>query len=104
MQTYRIKKDDDKTIVEDRTVWMGIDMHKRQFTVVIVDDDAELHRETLPYGKTHLKRLIERLPGCDIYAVYEAGAIGYQILRWLREFGCHDFMTPPSWVPQRPGD
>ncbi len=41
MQTYRIKKDDDKTIVEDRTVWMGIDMHKRQFTVVIVDDDAE---------------------------------------------------------------
>lgn len=104
MQTYRIKQDDDKIIAEDRTVWMGIDMHKRQFTVVIVDDDAERHRETLPYGKTHLKGLIERLPDCEIYAVYEAGAIGYQPLRWLREFGCHAFMTPPSLVPQRPGD
>lgn len=104
MKTYRIKKDDDKIIVEDRTVWMGIDMHKRQFTVVIVDDEGEVFRDTFPYGKTHLKGLIERLPGCEIYAVYEAGAIGYQPLRWLREFGCNAFMTPPSLIPQKPGD
>ena len=82
---------------------MGIEMHKRRFTVVIVDD-AERHRETLPYGKMHLKGLIERLPDCEIYAVYEAGAMDYQPLRWLREFGCHAFMTPPSLVPRRPGD
>ena len=104
MKTYRIKKDDDKSIVEDQTVWMGIDVHKHQFTVVIVDDEAERHRETIPYGKMHLKGLLDRLPGCEIYAVYEAGAIGYQPLRWLRELGCQAFMTPPSLVPQKPGD
>lgn len=95
-----------KVVARDREVWMGIDDHKRRFSVVVIgEEDEVLTEETLDKSQEHLDGLVERLPGCTIHAVYEAGATGYRMLRWLEEAGVEDArMTPPAMVPTRYGD
>lgn len=98
-----IPKED--VIAADKTVWMGVDVHKDNAHVHIVDEESSIFDETIPMGYAHFESIVRRLPGCTIQATYEAGCIGYKPLRWLREAGCdHAFLTAPSMVPERSGD
>lgn len=92
-----------KVIAEGTTVWMGLDVHKKKASIAILSHDRLLYRDTVTIDRRHFEALVERLPGCDIRAVYEAGPTGYRMLRWLRELGVEAMMTAPSMVPIRPG-
>lgn len=90
-------------IAEGITVWIGLDVHKKSASVAILSHDRLLHRDSVTIDRRHFESLVERLPGCDIRAVYEAGPTGYQVLRWLQELGVDAMLTAPSMVPVRPG-
>ena len=106
--TYHLNDSSDNrdSIAEGRPVWIGIDDHKRKFSVVVLgEDDEVLAQETHDKKQCHLEGLIERLPECEIHAVYEAGSTGYQMLRWLEGAGVEEaMMTPPALVPTRQGN
>lgn len=103
-KTYTLRTDRRKLIAKEKQVWMGFDVHKKSFSVAIIDQDEVLHQAKLPMEKRHLKALLDRLKDCDMHAVYEAGPTGYRMLRWLREFGCDAVMCAPSMVPTKSGD
>lgn len=107
-KTYQMNRSSTnrESIAEDRTVWIGIDDHKRKFSAVVLgEDDEVLAQETHAKEKRHIEGIVERLPGCQIHAVYEAGSTGYKMLRWLEEAGVEEArMTPPALVPTRHGD
>lgn len=103
-KTYKLKTRRRKFIAKEKHVWMGLDVHKKSFSVAIIDHHEVVHQSTLPMEKRHVRALLGRLKDCDIDAVYEAGPTGYKMLRWLREFGCDAIMCAPSMVPTRSGD
>lgn len=100
MKNYTLNKN---VIATDEKVWVGIDAHKKSLHISVISRDGTLLQQSIPHERAHVAGLVERLPGCEIEAVYEAGPTGYQLLYWLREMGCEAFMTPPSTVPQRKG-
>lgn len=100
MKKYTLERN---VIATDEKVWVGIDAHKKTLHVSVVNRDQTLLQRSFPHDRAHVAGLIERLPGCEIEAVYEAGPTGYKLLYWLRELGCEAFMTPPSRVPRKKG-
>jgi len=98
---YTLKQ---SAIARDEEVWMGIDAHKASWAVTILGSEGVLHQGSYEAKRSHLEGLVDRLPGCRIHAVYEAGPTGYKLLMWLRQMGCEALMTPPSLVPIRAGD
>lgn len=93
-----------KAIAENKTVWVGIDVHRRNASLTVLDQHEVLYTATVSMEREHFDALVARLPGCTIRAVYEAGPTGYRVLRWLRDAGVDVMMTAPSMVPTRPGD
>lgn len=101
---YRINSND-KTITENTTVWVGIDVHKTNASITVVGgEDNILHQSRVPMERAHFESLVRRLPKCRIEAVYEAGPTGYQLYRWLEELGVSVTMVAPSMVPKRSGE
>jgi transposase len=83
---------------------MGIDVHRKNAVVTILDDGKLEHTCSIPMQRAHFDALIDRLPGCWVEATYEAGYTGYELLGWLRERGVDARMTAPSMIPKRPGE
>lgn len=100
MKKYKLKQD---AIAINKKVWMGIDAHKETLHITIVDYEEVLFQATVPHGRSHIEALINRLPDCEITAVYESGPTGYRLLHWLKELGCCAFITPVSKVPESKG-
>lgn len=104
MTTVAAERSIRKVIVQDQRVWMGIDVHRKNAVVTILDASQVVHTCTIPMQRPHFDALIDRLPGCWIEATYEAGYTGYQLLGWLRKRGVDAHMTAPSMIPKRPGE
>lgn len=98
---YRLKVQE---IARNTTLWMGMDVHKESWAITIVDQERIVYQGACEAKPTHLEALLQRCPGCEITAVYEAGATGYKLVKWLRALGCEAFMTAPSLVPTQSGN
>lgn len=106
MKVYKLKEEFAKCkdpIAVDEKVWIGIDVHKKSLHLTIVDREELRFCTTIPHERAHVEAVIERLPDCEIVAVYESGPTGYSLLHWLVELGCDAYMTPVSTVPQQKG-
>lgn len=93
----------DMTIVRDQEVFVGIDVSKRSYTAAVRSGGELMYRCTVPGRYAHLRALWERLPGCRIHAVYEAGFSGFGLYDALAGDGIEARVTPPSKVA-RTGD
>lgn len=95
-----------KLIAKKQKVWLGLDVSKKNVAVTVLEADNEkpLYQQKLPRGKQHIEGLFDKLPGCEVWACYEAGPTGYKTLRWLRECGAEAIMVPPSLVPTKGGN
>jgi len=104
--TMRRYHPDADAVATDVTVYIGIDVAAEELAVCVLGSDLEvLARVKLPYAEEAVSWLMDRLPGCSVHAVYEAGPTGYVLLRWLRRYGCRTaFMVAPSLVPVASGD
>jgi len=93
----------DLTVARDQEVFVGIDVSKRTYAVAVQCGGYLVHRCAVPARYEHLRALWDRLPGCRIHAVYEAGFSGFGLYDDLCRDGIDAWVTPPSKAP-RSGD
>jgi transposase len=74
----------DKIIYTGKTIFVGIDVHKKTFSIAVVCDGAFVKRETLPaVPKKLLSYLLKHFAGAKIISAYEAGFSGFGLHRFL---------------------
>ena len=86
-------------------VWLGMDVAADDIAICALDGELNiLAQEKIPHTEAAIQSLSRRLPGCTVFAAYEAGPTGYQLLRWLRALRWEAWMVAPSRVPVASGD
>jgi transposase len=89
---------------EGETIFVGIDMHQRQWRVTIRTGEVELTSASIPSDWQSLRHSLERYHGHPVEVVYEAGCFGYWLHDRIVEFGARCIVTPPSLIPQESGN
>ena len=80
--------------------FIGIDVHKRQWTVAIGCGDLFLKNFSMKPSPAELsRRLNEDYPGGIFHSVYEAGFCGFWIHRELTQLGIDNIVIHPADVP-----
>ncbi len=83
-----------------KPVYVGIDVHKRDWVVSVLCQGEELYHATVVPDPAALIRLLKRFEASEVHAVYEAGPTGYWLHDALVEAGFDSMVTPPSLVPR----
>jgi transposase len=89
-----------KDSFKGKSFYVGIDYHKKNWVVTILDEQYEhktMSQDADPYLlAAYLKR---NFPGASYHAVYEAGFSGFGACRKLRELGVDCMVIHPVDVP-----
>ena len=90
------------------TTYVGLDAHKRQISVAMLlpgeRDPEHWQVENNPLAVRRLAKVLQkRAPGA-VEACYEAGPVGFGLMRELRGQGVQCVVIAPSLIPRRPGD
>lgn len=81
-------------------IYVGLDVHKKSWTVSIYSNELELeHFSQPPKAEVLEKRLRKNYPGATYMSVYEAGYCGYWIHRKLLLYGIQNIVVNPADVP-----
>lgn len=88
--------------------YVGLDAHKKQIAVAMLlpgeRKPEQWQVENTPQAVRRLARtLLKRAPG-SVEACYEAGPVGFGLMRELRGRGVDCAVIAPSLIPRRPGD
>lgn len=71
-----------------KTVFVGIDVHKRTYAVTVICDDVKVKRDTLRADPTELVQYLKKyFSGAVINSAYEAGFSGFGLHRQLVDNG-----------------
>lgn len=77
-----------------KKVYMGIDVHRRQYTVCCRCEGVVVKRASMPGRPLELVRFIgKHLAGAEVYSVYEAGFSGFGLHRLLTEAGVRSMVV-----------
>jgi transposase len=80
--------------------YVGIDTHKRQWTVSIRSNKMELKTYVMnPSPEELVKYLVRNYPGGKYNSVYEAGFLGYWAHRQLVKLGVESKIAAPTEIP-----
>jgi len=91
-------------LTRGKTVSIGIDVHKRSWSVTTVSEGTVLFRGSIPSKYDSLLRIIRRFPGCKITVAYEAGPCGFALYDLLEKDGIPCLVVPPSLIPVESGN
>ena len=81
-------------------IFIGIDVHKRQWTVTFRLQELELRTISMnPSPEELLKFLKKNYPNAEYHTVYEAGFCGFWIHRALRDLGINSIVVNPADIP-----
>lgn len=83
-----------------KPIYVGIDVHKRDWTVHVVCQGEELYHSTISPESERLIGTLKRFEASEVYTVYEAGPTGYWLHEALCGAGFDSMVTPPSLVPR----
>lgn len=93
-------KHDIKPKFNNQQFFIGIDVHKKNWTVVIRSCRVELKKFTMnPKPQELYSYLKKNYPGGKYFTVYEAGFCGYWIHRELEKLGVVNKIVTPSEIP-----
>src|SRR3990167_5636746 len=82
-----------------KTVYMGIDVHKKTYCCVSVCDNEIIKRDTMPADSEKLLQYMRKFfPGATIRSAYEAGFSGFHLHRYLKENGIHNIVVHPASI------
>jgi len=96
MQTQVTKKID----FTGRELFIGLDVHKKSWSVTIVVDGIEHRTFTQPPDPELLNNYLQRMfPGGKYYSAYEAGFCGYSIHRALNSYGIKNIVINAADIP-----
>jgi transposase len=83
-----------------QAIYIGMDTHKKQFTVTIQGEHLTYKTFTQPpHPKVLIDYVKRNYPGADYYAAYEAGFSGFWIQEELQSGGVDCIVVNPSDVP-----
>lgn len=86
----------------NQKIYIGIDVHKKQWSVTIVFHGMILKTESMdPSPETLVKYMKRHYPGGEYYSVYEAGYFGFWIDRQLKELGIKNIVVSPADIPRK---
>lgn len=81
-------------------VYIGLDVHKKSWSVTILTDDIEHKTYTQPPNPDKLYAyLVRHFPGATYYSAYESGFSGYGNHRRLIELGINNIVVNPADIP-----
>lgn len=84
----------------DQNIYVGIDVHKKQFTVSIHGDLLAYKTFSQPAESRPLVNYLERnFPNANYFAVYEAGFSGFWLHKELQSSGVNCIVVNPCDVP-----
>jgi transposase len=96
MQTQVTKKIDFK----GKELFIGLDVHKKSWSVTIIVDGIEHRTFTQPPDPLVLNNYLQRMfPGGDYNSSYEAGFCGYGIHRGLNSLGIKNIVINAADIP-----
>jgi transposase len=96
MQTQVTKKID----FSGKDLFIGLDVHKKSWSVTIVIDGMEHRTFTQPPDPGALNNYLERIfPGGSYNSAYEAGFCGYGIHRELKSLGINNIVINAADTP-----
>jgi transposase len=96
MQTQVTKKID----FSDKDLFIGLDVHKKSWSVTIVVDGIEHRTFTQPPDPDALSHYLRRMfPGGKYNSAYEAGFCGYKIHRELNSLGIKNIVINAADIP-----
>ncbi len=90
--------------IQGEELFIGIDLHKHRWHVTIRTADVEIFSNSIAGRWQDLKKVLNPYKGCRIYAVYEAGFLGFWLFDHLTQYGVDCIVTPPSLIPQEHGN
>jgi transposase len=97
-----------RAVVDVRSTYVGLDVHKRTISVAMLRSDAyEPVTWQLANGPQAARRLVRQLRRRSeepLRACYEAGPCGYNLQRELLELDVDCVVIAPSLIPRKPGD
>lgn len=92
-----------KISFRNQKLFIGLDVHKKSWTVTIRLEKLELKTFTMNPSPDELKKhMIKHYPEGKYFSVYEAGYCGYWIHRKLLELGIENILVSPSSIPTSP--
>ena len=75
-------------------VFIGIDVHKKTYSVTAVSDGKFIKRDTLPAcPQTLIDYCLKFFPGASLYSAYEAGFSGFHLHRLLVQSGIKNIVV-----------
>lgn len=88
------------TSYEGNSIFVGIDVHKKNWSVAIYSEKTFHKRFSQPAEAEILKQYLERyFPGASFKSVYEAGFSGFTAHRELTTRGIENIVVNPSDIP-----
>src|SRR4030095_8232167 len=83
-------------------IFIGIDVHLKNWKVSIFMDDIELETKSFPPSAKILGSYLRRMfPSGDYLSVYEAGYSGYWVHEELEREGIKNIIVNPADVPTK---
>jgi len=93
-----------KILASERTVFVGVDVHKKSFHVTARYDGEEVFHGGMQSRYEVLKMLLDRFEDCRVKVAYEAGPSGFWLYDRLMEDGIETIVVPPSLIPVESGN
>jgi len=82
-----------------KTVYIGIDVHKKTYSVACVCEGEIVKRDSLVASPEELVAYLQKyFPGAKIETAYEAGFSGYHLHRYLKKHGIKNKVVPPASI------
>jgi len=88
-----------------KTVHIGIDVHKKTYAVAVICDGEIVKRDTLQAYPQKLVNYIQKyFKGAEINTVYEAGFSGFHLHRYLIANNINNIVTHPASIKRAARD
>lgn len=82
-----------------KTIYMGIDVHKKTYAVTTICDKEVVKKDTLPAYPEYLVKYIKKyFAGADVNTVYEAGFSGFYLHRILLANKINNIIVHPASI------
>lgn len=93
-----------KKVEEGSTIFIGLDIHLRQWHVTVRDTYQEKFSGSIDGNWASLEALLNRYPHAELMVAYEAGFSGYWLHDALQSYGASCLVVPPSLLPVEYGN
>ena len=94
-----MKKDTKAISYVGKTVFIGIDVHKKTYAVVArVEEEVVKKWTTAASPQSLVQQLLKYFAGATIYSAYEAGFSGFVLHRELTKHGIHNLVVNAAGV------